>query len=100
MVRFNLCGVLAGQNNLMGWYAAWRVDCEMMALSVYQDWWKTFDTALYETLLSEERGMRHEWMDGPLTVCGIGWMVAARVVDNSSVAVWRQWYFSGVFKWY
>ena len=90
MVRFHLCGVLAGQNNLMGWYTSWRVDCEMMALSVYRDWWKTFDTALYETLLSEERGMRHELMDGPLTVCGIGWMVTARVVDNSSVAVWRQ----------
>ena len=22
-----------------------------------------------------------------------GWMVTARVVDNSSVAVWREWYF-------
>ena len=32
-------------------------------------------------------------MDGPLSVCGIGWMVTARVVVNSSVAVWRQWYF-------
>ena len=71
-MRFNLCGVLAGQNNLMGWYAAWRVDCEMMAHSAYWDWWKTFDTALYETLLSAERSMRHELMDGPLTVCGMG----------------------------
>ena len=90
MVRFHVCGVLAGQEKLMGWCTAWRVVYEMMALSVYQDWWKTFDTTLYETLLSEERGMRHELMDGPLTVCGIGWMVTARVVDNSSVAVWRQ----------
>ena len=32
-------------------------------------------------------------MDRTLTVCGIGWMVTARVVVNSSVAVWRQWYF-------
>ena len=85
--------MLSSQEKLMGWYTAWRVDCEMMALSVYRDWWKTFDTALYETLLSEERGMRHELMDRPLTECGIGWMVTARVVDNSSVAVWRQWYF-------
>ena len=75
---------------LMSWYTSWRVDCEMMELSVYRDWWKTFDMVLYETLLSEERGMMHELMDGPLTVCGIGWMVTARVVDNSSVAVWRQ----------
>ena len=70
MVRFHLCGLLSGQENLMGWYTAWRVDCEMMALSVYRDWWKTFDMALYETLLSEERGMRHEWMDGHSQSCG------------------------------
>ena len=100
MVRFHVCGVLAGQEKLMGWYTAWRVDCEMMALSAYWDWWKTFDTALYETLLSEERGMRHELMDVPLPVCGIGWMVTARVVDNSSLALWRKKYFSGVCRWY
>lgn len=29
-------------------------------------------------------------MDAPLTVYGIGRMVAARVVVNSSVSVWRQ----------
>lgn len=95
-MRFHLCGVLEGQKELMD--LPWRVDGERMALSVYLNWWKTFDTALYETLPSEERGVRRELMDGPLTVCRIGWMVTARVVVNRSVAVWIQWYFSGVCK--
>ena len=52
MVRFHVCGVLSGQEKLMGWYAAWKLDCEMIALSVYLDWWNKFDTALYETCMN------------------------------------------------
>jgi len=72
MVRFHLCGVLAGQNNLMVWYAAWRADCEMMALSVYLDWWKTFDNALYETCMNSwmDHSLYVEWVDGHSQSCG------------------------------